>query len=133
MLASILAAALTLTLPADLPEHVVVRGTPDRDDTLVIELPVAAKRIDYDGGEGGFDALEIRGGPVRSQRYTQLNAHDGIIEIDGLTIHYTNLEPITDTAPAASLVINGTLGADTVTISDGPGGTATVSSRPSRA
>jgi uncharacterized repeat protein (TIGR01451 family) len=38
------------------------------------------------------------------------------------------LESVTDTAPAATLVINGTAGMDTVTVSDGPGGTTTVSS-----
>ena len=108
--------------------HVVIRGTADRDDTLVIELPVAAKSIDYDGGAGGFDALELRGGSARVQRVTQLNPHDGIIDIDGLVIRYFNLEPITDTGAAAVYVINGTAGADTVTVSDGPGGTTTVSS-----
>ena len=138
MLAAILAAVLTFTMPADVAEpvtlrslgadragHVIVRGTPDHDDTLVIELPVAATRIDYDGGAGGFDALEIRGGAAEAQRYTQLNPHDGIIEIDGLIIHYTNLEPITDTAPAASFTINGTAGTDSVSVSEGPIGSNT--------
>ncbi|HYC91466.1 MAG TPA: DUF11 domain-containing protein [Thermoanaerobaculia bacterium] len=121
--------AKTLRLPAHAPgAHVVVRGADHCDDTLVIELPVAAKQIDYDGGAGGFDVLELHGGSARVQRITQLNKHDGVIEIDGLTIRYFNLEPITDTVPAATLVINGTPGADTVTVSDGPGGTTMVSS-----
>ncbi|HYC94018.1 MAG TPA: DUF11 domain-containing protein [Thermoanaerobaculia bacterium] len=129
MLASLLVAAITLTLPPHAPgEHVVVRGAADRDDTLVIELPVAAKSIDYDGGAGGFDVLELRGGSACMQRVTQLTPHDGIIEIDGLTIRYFNLEPITDTGAAASYVISGTPGFDDVTVTDGPGGTTTVSS-----
>ena len=106
----------------------VVRGADHCDDTLIIELPVAAKQIDYDGGAGGFDVLELRGGSTRVQRVTQLTPHDGVIDVDGLVIRYFNLEPITDTAPAATYVINGTAGADTVTVSDGPGGTTTVSS-----
>jgi uncharacterized repeat protein (TIGR01451 family) len=129
MLASILVAALTLTMPPHARgEHVVIRGADHRDDTLVIELPVAARQIDYDGGAGGFDVLEIRGGSVIRQRVTQLNPHDGIIEIDGLTIRYFNLEPITDTAPAATFTVTGTPGNDTISVTNGPGGTTTISS-----
>ena len=102
-------------------DRVVIAGAAgDHRDTLTLDLSQnlsLAGGIDFDGGAGGWrDALEIRGGHVRNQRITQLTPHDGIIDLDGLILRYTNLEPIVDTAPAASLTIVGTAGADTVSI-----------------
>ncbi|HEX7807103.1 MAG TPA: hypothetical protein VF608_00175, partial [Thermoanaerobaculia bacterium] len=102
---------------------VVIRGANGaQNDTLTIDLaqPFALDAgIDYDGGADGFDVLNLEGGFATVQRVTQLTPHDGIIDIDGLVIRYTNLEPINDTAPAATLTISGTAGADTVTITNG--------------
>jgi uncharacterized repeat protein (TIGR01451 family) len=122
---------IVASAPAASTEGVVIRGMADRDDTLAIDLSQPLHLpggIDYDGGARGFDVLELRGGSIREQRATQLTPHDGIIELDGLVVRYSNLEPITDTAPAATYMIVGTAGLDTVTITDGPGGTTTVSS-----
>lgn len=123
--------AVVSSMAAATTDHVVIRGTAADDDTLTIDLsqPIAlAIGIDYDGGAGGWDTLVLRGGNAREERITQLNPHDGIVDIDGLVIRYTNLEPITDTGAAATLTINGTAGADTVSVTDGPAGTTTVSS-----
>ena len=124
--------AILVSAPAATTERVFVRGAGgDRNDVLTIDLtePFALRGgIDYDGGARGFDVLELRGGSARLQRVTQLTPHDGIIDIDGLVIRYSNLEPITDTAPAAAFVVNGTPGLDTVTVTNGPGGTTTISS-----
>ncbi len=108
--------------------RVVIRGVADRDDTLTVDLSQPlhlADGIEYDGGARGFDTLVLRGGSFREQRTTQLTPHDGVIDLDGLVIRYSNLEPITDTAPAASLTINGTAGNDSVFIGEGPIGTST--------
>ena len=124
--------AILASAPAATTERVLVRGAEgEQDDVLTIDLAEAFTLrggIDYDGGACGFDVLELRGGSAKTQHVTQLTPHDGIIDVDGLVIRYFNLEPITDTAPAATYVINGTAGADTVTVTDGPGGTTTVSS-----
>lgn len=113
-------------------DRVVIEGADGQhQDTLTIDLTepfTLARGIDYDGGLAGWDTLVLQGGSARNQRVTQLTPSDGVIEIDGLAIRYTNLEPITDTAPAANYTIVGTAGPDPVTISDGPGGTTTVSS-----
>ena len=118
--------------PVATTDRVEIRGASGKhDDTLTIDLTepiVLAGGIDYDGGSAGWDTLVLQGGSTREQRITQLTPHDGVIDIDGLVIRYSNLEPITDTAPAASLTINGTAGTDNVTIGNGPGGTTTVSS-----
>lgn len=113
-------------------DRVVIAGAAgDHRDTLTLDLSqnlTLPGGIDFDGGAGGWDSLELRGGRVAKQRVTQLTPHDGIIDLDGLVLRYTNLEPIVDTTPAANLTIAGTAGPDTVTIDDGPGGTTIVSS-----
>jgi uncharacterized repeat protein (TIGR01451 family) len=113
-------------------DRVVIAGAAgDHRDTLTLDLSetiTLAGGIDFDGGAGGWDSLELRGGRAAKQRVTQLSPHDGIIELDGLVLRYTNLEPIVDTTPVVSLTIAGTAGADTVSIDDGPGGTTVVSS-----
>jgi uncharacterized repeat protein (TIGR01451 family) len=113
-------------------DRVVIAGaTGDRRDTLTLDLTegiTLAGGIDFDGGAGGWDSLVLRGGRVRNQRMTQLTPHDGVVDLDGLILRYTNLEPITDTLAAASYAIVGTAGMDTVSIDDGPGGTTIVSS-----
>jgi uncharacterized repeat protein (TIGR01451 family) len=118
--------------PAVSVDHVVIRGASgDRDDQLIVDLSGRLSLpggIDYDGGADGWDTLVLQGGAVREERITQLNRHDGVVEVDGLMIRYTNLEPITDVAPASTFTISGTAGADVVVFSDGPGGTTTVSS-----
>lgn len=118
--------------PAATTDRVVIHGASGaHDDTLTVDLssPIVLRDgIDYDGGASGWDTLVLQGGSAREQRVTQLSPHDGEIDVDGLLLRYTNLEPITDTAPAASFTINGTAGPDLVTFSDGPGGTTTVSS-----
>jgi uncharacterized repeat protein (TIGR01451 family) len=104
-------------------DRVVIRGADGaHDDSLTIDLsqPLAlARGIDYDGGAGGWDVLALRGS-ARSERVTQLTPHDGVFDIDGLAVRYSNLEPITDTIAAATLLVNGTPGFDNVSVTDGP-------------
>ena len=123
--------ALLAGAPAATTQRVLVQGAAGaHDDTLTIDLGqpiVLAGGIDYDGGADGWDTLVLRGGSAREQRVVQQTPHDGVIDVDGLVIRYSNLEPITDTAPAASYTVVGTAGPDFVTISDGPGGTTTIS------
>ena len=124
--------AVVASAPAGSTQRVVVVGADDRNDTLTLDLtnPLSLPRgIDYDGGARGWDTLVLTGGSVQRETVTQLTPHDGVFDLDGLALRYTNLEPITDTVPAASFTVTGTPGADTVTIADGPGaGQATISS-----
>lgn len=118
--------------PAATTDRVVIQGAAgEHNDTLTIDLtqPISLSGgIDYDGGAAGWDELVLQGGSAQDQRVTQLTPHDGVLDIDGLMIRYKNLEPITDTVPATNYLIVGTGGFDGVFISDGPAGTATVSS-----
>ena len=120
-----------ISAPAATTDRVTVDGAPGEDDTLAIDLTqpiVLPGGIAYDGGVAGWDTLVLTGGTAVEQRVTQLTPHDGVIDVDGLVIRYSNLEPITDTAAAASYTIVGTAGGDSVTVSDGPGGTTIISS-----
>ena len=124
--------AIVASAPAVSTRRVVIAGAANRNDTLTLDLssPISLPQgIDYDGGARGWDTLVVTGGSVRKETVTQLTPHDGVFDLDGLALRYTNLEPITDTVPAALLTVNGTAGTDTVTITDGPGaGEATISS-----
>jgi hypothetical protein len=129
-------ATIVASAPAATTERVAIRGAAGpHDDTLTIDLSAALSLpggIDYDGGSGGWDTLVLTGGTVRHERLTQLSPSSGVFELDGLEIRYTNLEPVTDTVPAAEFAIAGTNDDDAITFSNGPlvGGlpTTTVSS-----
>jgi uncharacterized repeat protein (TIGR01451 family) len=98
--------------------RVVVRGADgNEDDTLEVDLTGLdlPGGIDYDGGIGGFDTLVVSG-VARHATATPSSPHDGVLDYDGLRIRYSNIEPISDTAAGASLVINGTAGDDTITV-----------------
>jgi hypothetical protein len=83
-----------------------VRGSTD-DDTLVVDFsggdPLPASGLAYDGsGPGDHDTLFLTGGTAGSIVYTAIDAHSGTVSVDGETIAYTGLEPITDDLVAAS-------------------------------
>lgn len=124
--------AIVASARAAQTQRVAIRGADGDDDALTIDLTqrlALPGGIDYDGGRGGWDTLIVSGGRAEREAITQLTPHDGTVDVDGLMIRYVNLEPVVDTVPAASYTINGTAGADTVTISDGPAtGQATISS-----
>ena len=110
--------------PAASTRRLVVRGADGaHDDTLTVDVTGLAlpDGIDYDGGAGGFDTLVIHGGATQArQTATQLSKTDGILDLGGLQLRYTNLEPITDTTSAVALTIVGTGGGEEIRILDGP-------------
>ncbi len=95
-------------------------GSAGNKDTFVVSGGGALSgRID--GGAGGFDTLVINGGHS-SVSSTANNATSGTITLDGTTIAYTGLEPITivpapaPVIPVAAVTINGSSGGDHITI-----------------
>jgi Ca2+-binding RTX toxin-like protein len=97
---------------------IIINGG-DGDDTLIINNPsgsvFAPNAVIYYDGQGGNDALVIQGGGGADFRetYTPGPTKDaGVIETTNGTlcqvIMFSGLEPVTDTAPAASLTVNGT-------------------------
>jgi uncharacterized repeat protein (TIGR01451 family) len=108
----------------DLTSSVAIKGADgNTDDTLTLDfdggmfsVPLG---ISYDGGAGGFDTLALRGGKFDNQLYDMRSPSDGVVTLDNTRVIFSNLEPMDDTSAAASLIINGTAGADPIMVSDG--------------
>jgi Calx-beta domain/Domain of unknown function (DUF4214) len=96
----------------------------ETNDTLTVDFSGGMfsppEGIHYDGGVGGFDTLALAGGTATSERYDMKNANDGTITLDGLQIVFSNIEPVTDVAPAATFTVNGTAAGEQINIVDGP-------------
>ncbi|MBL9152511.1 MAG: DUF11 domain-containing protein, partial [Verrucomicrobiales bacterium] len=123
---------VTIRIPiANVTGDIIINGT-GGDDTLTIDLTGGAitRNVVFNGGAGGNDSLVIRdtsGTTYDSLTHHFDNANDGNIEIDGLTVTYTGLEPITDLLVVADRVFNFTGGIDAITVTD-DGATITIDS-----
>jgi len=105
------------------------------DDTLNVDnsqgvvIPVAGG-VEYDGGAGGYDTLNITGGSFVNETYTAIDATSGEFNFDGAEIRFTNLEPVSDLSVAANVTYGtgggfavSTNGNDTITVRDYNGAT----------
>lgn len=92
------------------------------DDRLIVDFaqgsPVPSEGILYDGGAGGFDTLELRGGNHQRVVYDYINSHDGSITLDGHTLTYRGLEPIVNSGNAGDAIFNLTPGPDFAFLED---------------
>src|SRR5689334_8588797 len=109
-----------------LAEKLSILGEPSKDDTLVLdlsggEIPIA---LEYDGGDAGFDVLEIRGSENEEAIYTAAGPDSGSVQIGNTRLAYRGLEPIVDTTSSANIVITGTAGDDILVLEENPGNPA---------
>ena len=77
--------------------------------------------LTFNGGDptsGTGDMLVLTGGSFGTVTYNFENASDGTIELDGSTITFTGLEPITDNLSAVNRVFTFGDTADTITLGD---------------
>jgi hypothetical protein len=93
------------------------------DNTLTLDfsrgsLAVPAG-IAFDGGRGGYNTLNLRGGRFAHQRNVAYGPHSGLIALDDTTIHYADIAPINDTTPATSYTFNVFAPSATVNVVDG--------------
>jgi hypothetical protein len=106
------------------------------NDTLTIDFsggnPIPAGGIQFDGGTGGFDSLQITGGSFHTSTFTYVNASDGSIALDGdgdgttvSTISYTGLAPILSDIASDVVELIYTGSDETITVSDAGGGQTT--------
>jgi trimeric autotransporter adhesin len=101
----------------------------DGNDTLTIVNPdgslfAPTGGISYDAGNQVADTLEVLGGTSDQFIYTAGATHDsGTLTHTGAagtqTIDFAGIAPITDTVIAATFTINGTIGADSISVTDG--------------
>ena len=99
------------------------------DNTLTIDFSggslAMAGGIAFDGGLGGYNTLRLRGGHAARERAVAYGPHAGLLNIDGATIRYTHIAPITDTTPSTSETVS--VSGPAINIVDGTssGGTQT--------
>ncbi|MCO6459575.1 MAG: VCBS repeat-containing protein, partial [Pirellulaceae bacterium] len=117
----------TVTIPfANVSGNVQI-DTAAGDDSLTVDFsggdPVPAGGVHYDGGTNVLtnpgDQLVLTGGSATTITHTFVNGSDGSASIDGSTISYTGLEPVTDNMSATHRVFTFTGGGETITVTDG--------------
>ncbi|MEQ9069558.1 MAG: hypothetical protein RLO18_22685, partial [Gimesia chilikensis] len=120
---------------ASLNGPLVINGEDNQDDTLTIDMTgidhTTPLQIEFNGGVGGFDTLELVGGTLNSVEYFFTNANDGRIQLNGSGtnfITYTGLEPISSTINATDVTLNYSGVSETITVTDAGGGQTTVNS-----
>ncbi|MEJ0068127.1 MAG: hypothetical protein WDO24_04695 [Pseudomonadota bacterium] len=99
-------------------------GAADNQDTFVFAQG-AAMAGGVDGGAGGFDTL-ITQGTYQSVGMTATDGSSGTVTLDGTTIAYAGLEPIT-LAAAPTITLDLTALGDTASLSAGSAGTMVLS------
>ena len=70
-------------------------GAADNEDTFFFEGNGNLSGV-IEGGDGGFDSLELVGGVFSAVVYEAFDSHSGTITRDGQLITYAGLEPISD-------------------------------------
>ncbi len=110
---------------ADMPsiDRPLLINLGDGDDTLTVDFstgnPLPAGGVIFDGGLGGYDTLEIRGGEFDTIISDYTNASDGNISLDNSIITYIGLEPILINAgTAADIIFNLPAGGNTAFLED---------------
>jgi hypothetical protein len=126
----------TVSVPiASITGSITVNGQ-GGNDSLTINFAgcnfVPAGGLTFNGGAGD-DALTIQGGSFTNGVSTPSGPNSGSIAYSGgangsATINYTGLEPFTDSVPNVNYTVNGTAGADTINIVNGPAGFTQVNS-----
>ncbi len=75
------------------------------NDTLVLDFsggnPIPVAGITFNGGTG-VNTIELVNGTASNVSDAFIDAHDGSITVDGATVTYTDLQPITDNLNAAT-------------------------------
>ncbi|MEM6446315.1 MAG: hypothetical protein AAF704_07085, partial [Cyanobacteria bacterium P01_D01_bin.123] len=69
-------------------------GGVDNEDTFIIAEGGSLSGT-LDGGDGGFDILEMVGGAYESIVYQAIDAHSGSILLDDTLVRFAGLEPVT--------------------------------------
>ena len=79
------------------------------DDSLIIDFtggnPISASGLVFNGGAGGNDTLSFIGTGLAAGTLTHTNQFDGTVSLDGRTLAYTGLDPITINTPGANWVL----------------------------
>lgn len=118
--------------PASAPGPLPIEGI-EGDDQLVLDFangnPIPLEGLFFAGGDDpGSDGITLLGGTAGEVVYQHRNASDGTISVDSRVITYTGLEPISATINAASVTLQYSAAAETVTVSDAGAGQTQIAS-----
>ncbi|QDT89942.1 hypothetical protein [Gimesia algae] len=107
----------------DRTSEVRVIGATNSSDSLEVDFsggdPIPVHEVFFNGlGGSGSDELLISHGSHTDTIYNYENAHDGSVSLDGSSINYVGLEPITNTGTTTNAVFNLTEGGDVATLTD---------------
>ncbi|MFO1065364.1 MAG: GEVED domain-containing protein [Pirellulales bacterium] len=108
-------------IPASSISSLVIEGDAGNNNVTIDAAAIPAGGLIYNGnGSGDLDVLNIRnsGGTIVALNHLFTNAHDGSVEIDGKSIHYTGLEPIIDVAVSLNRTFTFGDDDDVVTLGD---------------
>ncbi|QDU13974.1 Pectinesterase [Gimesia maris] len=110
---------------ASLEGTLVINGEDGQNDTLSIDMTgiddTTPLQIQFNGGTGGFDTLELLGGSLNSVEHIFTSDSSGSVQLNGSGtdfIRYTGLEPVLDTIVAGDRTFSFTGAAEIITLSD---------------
>ncbi|QDU49052.1 golvesin C-terminal-like domain-containing protein [Gimesia panareensis] len=113
---------------AALQGTLIINGEDGQDDTLSIDMTgiddTTPLQIQFNGGVGGNDTLELLGGSLNSVEHIFTSNSSGSVQLNGSGtdfISYTGLEPIVDTILVNDRTFSFTGAAETITLSDDGG------------
>ncbi|QDT27620.1 hypothetical protein Enr10x_29380 [Gimesia panareensis] len=113
---------------AALQGTLVINGEDGENDTLSIDMTgiddTTPLQIEFNGGTGGHDTLELLGGSLNSVEHIFTSNSSGSVQLNGSGtdfISYTGLEPIVDTILVNDRTFSFTGAAETITLSDDGG------------
>src|SRR5262249_47784131 len=116
----------TLTVPlASITGPMITFDGMGGNDTLTAVLTSAlGKTLTFNGGDPTStpgDKLVLSGGSATSVTHTFTSANSGSVNVDGTTINYTGLEPITDNLTAVNRSFVYAAGSEAITLTGGAG------------
>lgn len=112
----------------------IIVNTLGGDDVLRYEYSGVGPNVIFNGGNGGNDSLIIAedalGTTVTDAVFNFTTELNGDIDLDGTTITYTGLEPITSSITATDVVLNfnSINGTERITVDDAGGGSTIIDS-----
>ena len=113
----------------------LIYGEDGQDDTLTIDLTGIDEnsplQIDFSGGLGGNDALNLTGGDLVTMAYYFNSVSTGRIHLNAsmrVFLGYSDLERITTSVASENVVLNYSDTSETITITNAGGGMTTIDS-----
>ncbi len=103
-------------------------GAASNRDTFTFAAGASVTGI-VDGGPGGFDSLVLLPGSYANETFAATGPNSGQITLDGTTINYAGLEPLTDASTSTrTITVTGTDSNDTIHVIDAGSGKTRVQS-----